>query len=323
MSKKFIAFVLGAFVLAGGLFLWVLYGGSQLPLAGAPTANPAASPAPPAVPPPPSVTFTVRTSRSGNAFIVSWQNLPVNTVALNILRRLKNGTSPWTLWKQIQLSAGELGSGSASFDIGTYTYANYSFSVETVGNLTNSSGTTTGQTITWTSSSTTATITASSTTTETGTTNTTESNTTTTTTASSTTSTTTTSSTTTNTTSATTTTTAPAPSGTPYYNPQIQLSGYGSGQTGSFWVQYVDQKIQIGWQDLPASTTAIAVLRAADVNGPWSTILAQSNIDPTGPSTIQIVDDTLNQTSYYELDAKTGSTVIAVYGPVSLPPLSQ
>lgn len=321
MSRKFIAFIIIAFAAVGGFFLWTLYHGLQLPAPGG-TAAPAVAPAP-QIPPPPSVTFSVRTARSGNTFIVQWQNLPANTVALNIFRRPKAATSPWSLWKQVPLSSNELTSGQASFNIGSYTFASYSFSVETVGSLTNASGTEAGQTITWTSSSTTATITSSSTTATTNTTSNTTTATSTTTTNTTTTASTTTVASSTAATSTTSTSSAPPPSGTPYYNPQIELSGYGSGQTGNFWVEYVDKKIEIGWQNLPTSTTAIAVLRAPDSSGPWTTILTRSGIDPTGPSTIQIVDDTLGETSYYELEAKGGGAIIAIYGPVSLPPLPQ
>src|ERR1700722_9991720 len=37
-------------------------------------------------PPPPSVTFTIEKSKTGNTFVVQWQNLPSNTSALDIFR---------------------------------------------------------------------------------------------------------------------------------------------------------------------------------------------------------------------------------------------
>lgn len=330
MSKKFMVFLVGSFVIVGGLFFWTLYKGSEI---GVPRETPILnqSPPAPAVPLPPSVTLSIRLARSGNTLIVDWQNLPGNTIFLNILRRLKNNsTSPWVLWKQIAISKDELSSGSANFDIGSQTFSNYSFSVQTVGNISNQAGYTTGETITWTSPPTTPTVAPTSTPSTTGgqtnSTSTTSNPSTTSTATSTTNSTSTTSSSTASTTTnnggtATNTTPYAAPSGTPYYNPQIQLSGYGASQVGNFWVQHVDQKIQVGWQNLPAETTAITVLRSSNQGGAWGTILAQSGIDPVGPSTIQLVDDSLSGTFYYELNAKNGSSIIATYGPISLPPL--
>lgn len=336
MSKKFMVFLVGAFVLVGLFFFWTLYGGLQGATGGGTTGSQSAAPGPPAPPPPPSVNYSVVTSRSGNSFQINWCNLPENTVALDILRKLKSGETPWELWKQIKIEDGSPSCASASFNIGYYTFAAYTFNIEAVGNITGTAGNITGQKITWSSGPGTAPVTASTTSAISSNTNTSGTNTANTNTSSST-QTNTNSSTSTatatsspasgNTTTASTTsssgTSSATPSGTPYYNPQIQLNGYGLPPQGNFWVEYVNGKIEIGWQDLPTSTNSIAILRGASDSGPWTTILAQSDINPTGPSTIQIVDNTLDQTSYYELEAESGSNIVASYGPVSLPPLSQ
>src|SRR6185437_14903912 len=84
----------------------------------------------------------------------------------------------------------------------------------------------------------------------------------------------------------------PTPTGTPYYNPQVKISAYGAEQTGNFWVQQIDQKIQIGWQNLPPETTSIVIERSQNENGPWTTVLEQQISASTASYSIQIVDDT-------------------------------
>jgi hypothetical protein len=109
------------------------------------------------------------------------------------------------------------------------------------------------------------------------------------------------------------------PTGTPFYNPQVQIEGYGPAQTNNFWVQHVDQKIQIGWQNLPPTADSIVILRSQNQDGPWAVVLSQQNPGVNGAYSIQVVDDTLGVPYFYEMNAVQGSTTIATYGPVYLP----
>ncbi len=99
----------------------------------------------------------------------------------------------------------------------------------------------------------------------------------------------------------------------------MHIEGYGPAQTDNFWVQHVDQKIQIGWQNLPPTTTSIVILRSQNQSGPWAAMLTQQNPGVNGAYSIQIVDNTLGVPYYYEMNALAGNTVIATYGPVYLP----
>jgi hypothetical protein len=316
MSKRFIGTLLGFFIVVGGVFFWTLYRGIQLPAA--PTPGPSVAPTPVA-PPPPSVTLTLEESKGGNTLLLQWSYLPNGTASLEIFRSTK-GKDNWTLWKTITLTADQLANGSLGIDVGSSTFSNYSFYVEAVGN--GDSTSTTTSTL-WTSSSTDPVITTSTSNSppppppppnnppsEPG--------------------------------NATTTPTStppvnnppsstnpggntppPTPSGTPYYSPQIQITGYGQAETGNFWVQHVDQKIQIGWQNLPSITDDIVIVRSSDQGGPWSTVLTQQNQGVDGAYSIQVVDDTLDQPYYYELNAEAGGTIIATYGPVYLAPIGE
>lgn len=324
MSKKFIGTLLGTFIIVGGAFFWVLYQGSGLPKPVDPVASVGESNAP-AAPLLPSVGLSVITSSSGNTFRIEWHNLPDGTVALNILRRAKDKpNAPWTLWKQVTVPANELAGGFASFGIGSSLFSEYSFSIQAVGNLTGQgeNGTTTiGQTITWISSSTTPTVVTSTPPTPPPASPPSDQPPTPTSSPTSTPPAPTPSSTPTSTPSTPTGTPA-GPQGIPYYNPQVQLSGYGYPPTGSFWVQHTNQKIEIGWQNLPVEATIAEIYRASEADGPWIRILTQSGIDTVGPYTIQLVDNTLGAPYYYQMNAKNGAATIATYGPVLLPPAS-
>jgi hypothetical protein len=90
----------------------------------------------------------------------------------------------------------------------------------------------------------------------------------------------------------------------------------------NFVVQHFDQKIQISWQSLPVNTSQIVVSRSASDTGPWSPILAETNISTDGPYSILIVDDTLDEPYYYEMEAQdNNSDTISTYGPTLLAPL--
>lgn len=326
MSKRFIAFMIGAFVLVGAGFFYVLYQGSELhpqQVSGLPrTSTASANHGLPA----PNVTLSVERTKDGNVLFVQWNDLPGNTAALAIFRSAK-GKSDWSLWKTITLLAAELGGGNAQFNIGKDDLSTYSFYVEAIGNNnSNGGGNSTSTTILWTSPPTDAPIVvapqnpssppsepsepaqgspSSSP-------------------------------------SSSVPVTPPAPSsstpvtpppgtssspvvpnGTPYYTPEIQISGYESGPSDNFWVQHIDQMIQIGWQNLPPQTTGVVIVRSLGEDGPWTTVFTQENPDTANPYSIQVVDNTLGQPYYYELNGSAGSTTDAVYGPVYLPSVGQ
>jgi hypothetical protein len=273
-------------------------------------------PQPPAPPPAPVVSITIQKSKSGNSFVVQWENLPNGTIALEIFRG-KTGTDPstWSLWKTITLTPDELASGKVVIDIGSANEAGYSFYEEAVNGSPDNGSSTSPL---WTSSPIIPIVTTSTppdlppnNPPQQPPNNPTPSS--------------------TNpiippdnasTSIPTSTSENPpqTPTGTPYYNPQVQISSYGSPQSGNFWVQHVDNKIQIGWQNLPAGTNSFTVSRSADQNGPWDTVITQINPNITGPDSIQVVDDTLGQPYYYQMTAQNGNETIATYGPVYLAP---
>ena len=106
--------------------------------------------------------------------------------------------------------------------------------------------------------------------------------------------------------------------GDAYYNPEVQITGYGTAP-GSFWVEHVNQSIEIGWQNIPANVNTILVARSASSTGPWGTI-TQQNPGENGSYSLQLVDNSLNEPYYYLMTAFNGSTTVATYGPVYLIP---
>ncbi len=316
-------------VIIGSLAYVILQLNSYVPTVGTPPLPPSQSAAnggpaaqPPALPPTPSVSFFIqkapKNATSGNSFIIQWQNLPNGTVALNILRAT-TGQNNWSLWKTVTLTHDELGSGTANINIGTSTEGGYSFEIQAVGdngettNVGNSTSTS-GETVLWTSSSTIPVVTTSTppeppmpppppqnppannpT-----------------------------SSTPQNPENPTSTSSSTNPSnngnnnnGIPYYNPQVQITAYGTAP-GSFWVSHVNQSIEIGWQNIPAGIDTITVARSASSTGPWNTIIIQHNPGTSGSYSLQLVDDTIDQPYYYEMTALEGTTTIATYGPAYL-----
>ncbi len=119
--------------------------------------------------------------------------------------------------------------------------------------------------------------------------------------------------------------TPPPPDGNQkvYYDPESKPSGYYTPQTGTFWVQHISDAIEFGWQALPTSTNILTVSRSSATNGPWSAVIHQEQPDIIGPYTIRIASDALNQPFYYQLEVFEGTTLIAIYGPVLLPPAAQ
>jgi hypothetical protein len=109
-----------------------------------------------------------------------------------------------------------------------------------------------------------------------------------------------------------------------YYTPQGDISGTASTTaTENFLVQHVDQKIQIGWQNLPIDTDLIVVSRSASDDGPWVAVLTQNNPVVDAPYSVQIVDDTLGDAYYYKMDGYGDNGATSTYGPILLGPLSQ
>jgi hypothetical protein len=320
---SFLVIWISVIVIVGALFVLVvqpnLHFGSTQPT----TPVPASTAPAVVVPPSPSVTLTIEKSATGNKLFVQWENLPGNTTALNIFRGLRNSTSGWSLWKTVTLTADELADGNTLIDLGKTNLAGYSFYVEAVnGNASGTNendGTGSNPTVLWTSSVTDPAVTTSTPPVAPGTQ-----------TSSSTPSSTPPDSTTPPPVPTSTPTSTgqsnnppppppPTPSGTPFYNPQVQIEGYGQAQTNNFWVQHVDQKIQIGWQNLPPTTTSVVILRAQNQDGPWAVVLTQENPGVNGAYSIQVVDDTLGIPYFYEMNAVAGSSTIATYGPVYLP----
>ena len=273
----------------------------------------------------PSVTFMIEIAKSGNSLIVNWQNLPMSTAQLNIFRG-KTGTpqNTWSLWKTISISPDSLYSGQAIIGLGTDDESGYSFYAE----ATNGSNDNGGGSPLWTSSSNTPSETtstppapgnpgnqeqdqpppenqdaSSSPQNQNQDQNQNQNNE---------------PSSSPQQANNDTSNTPQTPSGTPYYSPEIQISGYGSNPSGTFWVQHVDQKIQIGWQNISAQATDLVVVRAQDQTGPWSTVITQHDPNTTGPNSLQIVDNTVSIPYYYEMNVLAGTTTVATYGPLYL-----
>ena len=316
MSKGFIIFLLSAFIIVGLGFFAVLHWGSQLPT---PVPGTAPSPAaPPAPPPPPVVTFSEQKAKTGNVIYITWANLPDGSTELEIFRSPK-GKNQWTLWQTIPLTGADLANGTAQFNIGKADYSNYDFYTEALGTGGNG-GTVTSTSTLWTSEPTPPVVTTSTPpvtppSNNGGTNNPTSTAGNPTTTPNQ--------PPPTNNPTSTPSSTPVTPSGTPYYSPQVQISSYGQTPAGNFWVQHIDQTIQVGWQNLPSITESIVISRATSTDGPWVPLLAQENPGENGSYAIQVADATVDEPYYYLMDADAGTTTIATYGPFYLPPVGQ
>jgi hypothetical protein len=304
----------------------------------------------------PHVSFVLIKTAKGNTIVVNWSDLPAGTTELNIFLSLASqkiasstiGGPEWTLWKTIPIAPGETGGGSFGIDVGTETFSGSSFYAEAVGSGlgtggnpgANSTSTGSGGTpeILWTSSSTfsveptsttvlpplnqpvsppVATSTNPNQVPQTGTVPPNP----------------------TSTPTVTPTSTSPVivppnpiptstgnptesapPNGIPYYTPQGKLSGYGFAPTGNFWVNNVNRSIEIGWQNLPAGFSSVAVLRSTTVTGPWEEILTQADPAPSSTYSLQLIDNSVNTPFYYEMTAASGTETVATYGPIYLTP---
>lgn len=274
----------------------------------------------------PSVTFTLQKSKDGNSFYVQWKNLPNGTVALNIFRG-KTGSDPstWLLWKTVAVSSNDLANGSANIDLGNDAEDGFSFSVQAVGGPNGGSGNgSSTPVILWTSSSTPPDIinpppdnnpppvdeppAPTPTSTPSSTDNTPPPP-----------------STPSSTPSSTTpgpgnggsTPSSTTPSGIPYYNPQVQVTAYGTAP-GDFSVTRANQTIEIAWQNIPSDVDTISVARSSDSTGPWSTFIIQHDPGTSGSYALGIIDSSVNGAYYYQLTALEGTTTIATYGPAYL-----
>lgn len=120
----------------------------------------------------------------------------------------------------------------------------------------------------------------------------------------------------------TTTSTPSGPERNTYYTPQSTVSGYDNPPAGEFWIQHTHQYLEIGWQNLPATTGRIIVYRGDTSSGPWEVLLDQTSPDPTGPYVIRLSDDSLTEPHYYRLEAQNNGIVTGSYGPYLLEALS-
>ncbi|RJQ28360.1 hypothetical protein C4571_03860 [Candidatus Parcubacteria bacterium] len=106
-----------------------------------------------------------------------------------------------------------------------------------------------------------------------------------------------------------------------YYSP-LGIIPTGSGvQDADFWVLYINQFIEVGWQNISTSTNKIALYRSASQSGPWLKILEQTGVDPTQPDVVRFGDNSSGADHYYRMEALDGSTILQTYGPVLLPAL--
>jgi hypothetical protein len=106
-----------------------------------------------------------------------------------------------------------------------------------------------------------------------------------------------------------------------YYRPDGTISYTYAPRLENFWVTHADKAIEIGWQNLGESVTAVIVYRSALEAGPWSQLLKHQYSSSSGPTAIRITDDTINDPYYYKMEARdAGNAIVATYGPVLLTP---
>lgn len=111
-----------------------------------------------------------------------------------------------------------------------------------------------------------------------------------------------------------------------YYTPQGKMSSTSTfpAPNQNFWVAYQNQAIELGWQNLPASTEKVSVSRSPDANGPWSIFFEQARPITDKPYSVSLVDVGINQPYYYTLQALANDGgILASYGPLYLNAASQ
>ena len=298
----------------------------------------------PPTPPLPSITFVIEKTAQKNNLLVHWENLPANTTALNIFRRPAGTDSTGTLVATLSLLDDNLENGSTSINLGNFNAKGYSFYAEAIGGDSGTSPDATSSptsTIIWTSDpviplppGTPSSTTGNSSSDNGGSQNQTPTSTATTTQSINAT----TSPTSTQTgggngsdmgsgTSTTPSSTSgsgdgPNPNQNAYYTPQIQGIG-GTPDRGTFWVQHMNQIIEIGWQGLPEGVTSIVIARSPSSTGPWNQLLQEQNPSTNGSSSLQLVDGTVGDPYYYQMTALSGTTTVLTYGPDYLPPAGE
>ena len=106
------------------------------------------------------------------------------------------------------------------------------------------------------------------------------------------------------------------PSGTiVYYTPSGEVSGTRLYDT-SFWAEIVNNKIQLGWQNLPSNTTELIIERSSDSTGPWTTILYQEKPEIIGPYTISLLDAAVSSPFHYRLRSFIDGSELISLGPL-------
>jgi hypothetical protein len=106
-----------------------------------------------------------------------------------------------------------------------------------------------------------------------------------------------------------------------YYAPDGTITGTAEIQHDDFWVEHVNQSIEVGWQNIPTAANLIIVYRSTGESGPWLELFRQD--DPASPSSLRLLDNTLTTAHYYRMEARKNSTVLKNYGPVFLPAYQQ
>ncbi len=90
----------------------------------------------------------------------------------------------------------------------------------------------------------------------------------------------------------------------------------------NFWVTYPDagqNRLLVGWQNLPSATTRIVLSRSINSGGPWSNFFLQQNPVIVGPYNIYLVDIGVGTSFYYQLAAFDANGLrLATFGPVYL-----
>ncbi|MBI2034043.1 MAG: hypothetical protein HYT13_03015 [Candidatus Liptonbacteria bacterium] len=94
--------------------------------------------------------------------------------------------------------------------------------------------------------------------------------------------------------------------------------------TENFWVEHVNQRIEIGWQNMPSGTDKIVVSRSVVSEGLWKKLFEQQGPFENKPYVIRLLDETIDSPQYYKLEALSSSgAILQTFGPLLLPALGQ
>lgn len=102
-----------------------------------------------------------------------------------------------------------------------------------------------------------------------------------------------------------------------YYSPAGQVTGTSTARTASFWVTHVNQKIEIGWQNLTSDITRVIIYRSPAQNN-WVKLVEQSNPILNEPYSFQLNDNTISKSYYYEMETYAGVSQKETLGPILL-----